>query len=165
MRGQTVVVFVGSCETFLDGRTVQDYIEELGLGDVLELKGHVERRVSLQYQMEASVLLLLIGIVEPKKAYTYGISGKVFDYLASERPILALAEDGASKSFLVEHGFAEVYSHSDEEGVSGYLVRAYRAWRSGSTVAHCPASQFAQFDCRALTSKLARYLAGSSQRR
>ena len=31
------VIFVGSCETFLDGRRIEDYLVEFGLRDVVEL--------------------------------------------------------------------------------------------------------------------------------
>jgi glycosyltransferase involved in cell wall biosynthesis len=131
MRSNTAVVFVGLCERFLDGRTVEEYAERLNLSDVVELKGHISRMQSLEYQVEASVLLLLIGIVDRRKAFTYGISGKVFDYLASERPILALAEMGASRAFLVENQLATVFSHGDEQGIRQYLLGAYRVWRRG----------------------------------
>lgn len=161
MRSNTSVVFVGLCERFLDGRTVEEYAEQLHLRDVVELKGHISRMRSLEYQVEASVLLLLIGIVNQRKAYTYGISGKVFDYLASERPILALAEVGASRAFLVENQLATVFSHGDKEGIKQYLLSAYRAWRRGETLPYCPKVKYGQFDFLILTASLAAYLSGS----
>jgi glycosyltransferase involved in cell wall biosynthesis len=164
MRMRTTVAFVGSCEAFLDGRTIGAYIKQLGLGDVVELTGHLTRARSLEYQVEASVLLLLIGIVDPRNAYTYGISGKVFDYLVSERPILALAEDGASKAFLLDNGLAEVYSHWDEEGIMRYLIRAYQLWRQGEALPYCPRAKYGRFDFRTLTATLAGHLSGTRRK-
>jgi len=158
MRADTRIVFVGSCEVFLDGRTVEDYSRELGLSDIVETPGHLSRRESLEYQMEATILVLLIGVVDPSKCFTYGISGKVFDYVISDRPILAISEPGASRWFLEHHGIGDVYLHTEEAAITEYLVRAYDDWRRGIPLQAASRSLRDDFSFEKLTEKLAGYL-------
>jgi glycosyltransferase involved in cell wall biosynthesis len=164
MREDTRVVFVGSCETFLDGRSVEDYCRDLGLSDIVELPGHLSRRESLEYQMEATILVLLIGIVDPGKCLTYGISGKVFDYVISDRPILAISEPGASSWFLKHHGIGTVYSHTEEAAIAEYLVRAYDDWRHGVPLQTASCILRDDFSFEKLTGRLAGLLAAVARR-
>src|SRR5207249_2379886 len=57
--GQLEVVFVGKNSPFADGRTIEDYIKEYGCGAAVKLTGFVSRTASLEYIMQADVLLLI----------------------------------------------------------------------------------------------------------
>ena len=60
---------------------------ELGLGDRLELIPYAPRQASLELQRDSEALLLLIPDAGGRGKGV--LSGKVFEYLAAERPILA----------------------------------------------------------------------------
>ena len=69
--------------------------EGLGLGDRLELIPYVPRRQSLELQRDSEALLLLIPEADGRG---HGVlSGKVFEYLAAERPILAAVPPGRGR--------------------------------------------------------------------
>lgn len=155
MRRQTRVLFVGSCEPFLDGRRTEDYLVELGLNEVVELTGQVSRAESLAYQETADVLLLIIGRVSEEGRFTYGISGKVFDYLASQKPILTLADEGATRDLVTRHGIGEVFAHEDVTGIRDALIRQYRAFQAGTRTEGTDLERYREFDCRFLTQSLA----------
>src|ERR671925_249830 len=65
-----------------------EWAERLGLGPRLELHPYVPRREALALQRDSDALLLLIPEAAGRGQGV--LSGKVFEYLAAERPILAL---------------------------------------------------------------------------
>ena len=65
----------------------REWAEGLELGDRLELIPYVPRRRSLELQRDSEALLLLIPEAGGRGRGV--LSGKVFEYIAAERPILA----------------------------------------------------------------------------
>lgn len=163
MRERTKVLFVGSCETYLDGKCIEDYVVEYGLAGVVELVGRVSRRQSLEYQMQAHLLLLLIGIVPPAQALTYGISGKLFDYLLCRKPILTLANEGATRELIRSHQLGDLFFHEDTEALANYLVRAFDRFVRGQPATPPALASLAQFDFRMLSQRLAVHLEAITQ--
>lgn len=158
MRACVQVIFVGSHERHLDGKTIEDYIEDNKLNDVIKLTGYVNRGESLRYQMDAHVLLLLIGIVPESKGLTYGLSGKVFDYIISGKPILTLANGGATREFIMNNEVGEVFYHEDFVGIKNYLYRAFENWKKETAETSNNMQKFKNFDFRFLTKKLSEHL-------
>lgn len=158
MRKDTKVVFVGSCEEFLDGKYIEDYLREFGIEDVVELTGHISRKASLEYQLNASVLLLIIGIVPREMEHTYGLSGKVFDYMITRRPILTLANGGATRQFIEENQIGDIFFHEDVHGIKNYIIDAYGRFNTTKCeTAYCM-DGYRQFDFRSITTKLSEQL-------
>jgi glycosyltransferase involved in cell wall biosynthesis len=124
LRSKLKVFFIGRNGRFMDGYSIEDYIEDYGLNEIVEIVGFVSREESFIYQAEADLLLLLIGLVAPEESQCYGISAKVFDYILAGKPILAVTEDGPTAEFMREAGIGEVISHYDEFGISAAVERA-----------------------------------------
>ncbi len=103
----------------------------LGLGDRLELIPYVPRRRSLELQRDSEALLLLIPEAGGPRAGV--LSGKVFEYLAAERPILAVVPpDGAAAALIRETGAGVVAPPDDVGGdPRGARGPATRAGRPG----------------------------------
>src|SRR5690606_3795818 len=70
-----------------------DCVRELGLEDCVEVLGHLPHRAAL-LQMKKADLLLLVGDTAPGSG-DY-IPGKLYEYMAVGRPILALCLPGES---------------------------------------------------------------------
>jgi glycosyltransferase involved in cell wall biosynthesis len=103
----------------------------LGLGDRLELLPYVPRRRSLELQRDSEALLLLIPEAEGRGRGV--LSGKVFEYLAAERPILALVPpDGAAARLLNETGAGIVVAPEDVEGTVRELAALRDRWQAGA---------------------------------
>ena len=106
------------------------FVESLGLGDRVELIEYVPRRRSLALQRESDALLLLIPHAEGRGRGI--LSGKVFEYLAAERPILALVPpDGAAAALLRDTGAGVVADPEDVAAIRDALVGLHGRWRSG----------------------------------
>src|SRR5437870_7818370 len=121
-----VVRFVGDFRS-----SDRDWAAELDLGDRLELHPYVPRRRSLALQRDSDALLLLIP-----EAHGRGkgvLSGKVFEYLAAERPILAaVPPDGAAAELIEEIGAGVVAPPDDVPALSAALRALHDAWAAGT---------------------------------
>ena len=111
--------------------TDREYAESLGLGDRIELLGYVPRRRSLELQRDSEALLLLIPDSGGRGKGV--LTGKIFEYLAAERPILAaVPPDGAAADLLRETGAGTVVPPDDVDAIRGALTDLHRRWKDGS---------------------------------
>jgi len=120
-----VVRFVG------DFRSAdREFLDTLDLAGQVELIPYVPRRRSLELQRDSEALLLLIPEAGGRGRGV--LSGKVFEYLAAERPILALVPpDGAAAQLLEETNAGVVAAPDDVDGIREALVSLHDRWRSG----------------------------------
>jgi len=109
----------------------REWVEELGLGDRLELLPYLPHREALELQRDSEANLLLLpeaagrGRVVP--------SGKIFEYLAAERPILAaVPPDGAAAELVRETGAGVVVAPDDERGLRDAILGLHARWRAGA---------------------------------
>jgi glycosyltransferase involved in cell wall biosynthesis len=109
----------------------RDWAEPLGLGDRLELLPHVSRREALALQRDSDALLLLIPDAGGRGQGV--LSGKVFEYLAAERPILAaVPPEGAAAELIRETGAGAVAAPDDVPALTRALTDLHAAWTAGS---------------------------------
>jgi glycosyltransferase involved in cell wall biosynthesis len=109
----------------------REYAESLGLGDRIELLGHVSRRHSLELQRDSEVLLLLIPEAGGRGRGV--VTGKIFEYLAAERPILAaVPPDGAAAQLVRDTGAGVVAASDDVDALREALLDLHRRWQEGS---------------------------------
>src|SRR4051812_10560326 len=98
----------------------REWAEQRGLGDRLELFPYVPRRRSLELQRDSEALLLLIPEAGGRGRGV--LSGKVFEYLAAERPILAVVPpDGAAAGLIRETGAGVIVAPEDIAGTRAAL--------------------------------------------
>jgi glycosyltransferase involved in cell wall biosynthesis len=109
----------------------REYAESLGLGDRIELLGDVSRRRSLELQRDSEALLLLIP--ESGGRGRGVLTGKIFEYLAAERPILAaVPPDGAAAQLVRDTGAGVVVPSDDVDALREALLDLHRRWQAGS---------------------------------
>jgi glycosyltransferase involved in cell wall biosynthesis len=122
----TVVRFVGDFRS-----SDRDWAVQLDLGDRLELHPYVPRRRSLAMQRDSDALLLLIPEAGGRGKGV--LSGKVFEYLAAERPILAaVPPDGAAAELIRETGAGLVAAADDVPALVAALRELHDAWAHGT---------------------------------
>jgi glycosyltransferase involved in cell wall biosynthesis len=108
----------------------REWADRLGLGERLEVLPYLPHRRALELQRDSEVNLLLLpeaagrGRVVP--------SGKIFEYLAAERPILAaVPPDGAAANLVRETGAGIVVGPEDEKGIGEALRGLQTRWKAG----------------------------------
>lgn len=108
----------------------REWAGRLGLGDRLELLAYAPRRRSLELQRSSDALLLLIPDAGGRGKGV--LSGKVFEYLAAERPILAaVPPDGAAAALIRETGAGLVAPPDDPVEIREALAVLEARWRAG----------------------------------
>jgi glycosyltransferase involved in cell wall biosynthesis len=109
----------------------REWADGLGLGDRLELIPYVPRRRSLELQRDSEALLLLIPEAGGRGQGV--LSGKVFEYLAAERPILAaVPPDGAAADLVRETGAGIVAPPDDPAAIRAALEELHARWQGGT---------------------------------
>jgi glycosyltransferase involved in cell wall biosynthesis len=109
----------------------RDWALDLGLGDRLEIDGFRPHHETLAAMKAADVLLLLVPRAGGRGLSV--LSGKVYEYLASERPVLALVPpEGAAAELLRATGAAWIADPDDPGAMLSALRAARDAWADGS---------------------------------
>jgi glycosyltransferase involved in cell wall biosynthesis len=99
----------------------------LGLGDRLQIDGFRPFHETLAAMKAADVLLLLVPRAGGRGLSV--LSGKVYEYLASERPVLALVPpEGAAAELLRETGAAWIADPDEPAEILARLRDARDAW-------------------------------------
>jgi glycosyltransferase involved in cell wall biosynthesis len=145
-----VARFVGELST-----RDREWAETLGLGDRLELLPFGSRRRSLAYQRDSEALLLLLPEAGERGAPV--LPGKLFEYLAAERPVLALVPpEGIAADLLRSTGFAYVADPDDVTAIRTRLEEVVAAWRGdGLGDRPLPAALRERLDRRTRASEMA----------
>ena len=108
----------------------REWAEGLGLGDRLELIPYAPRATSLALQRDSEALLLLIPDAGGRGKGV--LSGKVFEYIAAGRPILAaVPPDGAAADLIRETGAGVVAAPDDVDALREALAELDRRFSSG----------------------------------
>jgi len=109
--------------------TDREWAAELGLGDRLELIPYAPRSTSLALQRDSEALLLLIPDAGGRGKGV--LSGKVFEYIAAGRPILAaVPPDGAAADLIRETGAGVVAPPDDVDALREALLELARRFAS-----------------------------------
>jgi len=98
---------------------VLESIKKYELLNYLKNEGYVSHSSAIEMQREASVLLL----IEIDSEETRGIiPGKLFEYLASKTPILAIGPDNwDAKTIISETEAGKVFTYSDDSGIKDHI--------------------------------------------
>jgi glycosyltransferase involved in cell wall biosynthesis len=158
------VYFIGETSKFMDGKTIEDYIEQYKLQKIVTTTGYVARTEALMYQMSAHILLLIIGTVPKEKVFTYGIASKVYDYMLAEKPVLTLADKGPVSDLIESTKIGVVIEPSHIEGIKHYLAHCYNLFETGKLRLKTDQAEIAKYDVLRLTEKLTASFGACSHR-
>jgi glycosyltransferase involved in cell wall biosynthesis len=125
----------------------------LGLEGMVEMVDSQPRREALREMMGASCLLLL------QPGTTVSIPGKLFEYFASGRPILAITEEGETSDLVRESGCGVAVLPGDQQGIERALETLIR--NRGASTAE-PRVEF--FDGNLRTRELVNVIEAACQR-
>jgi len=149
-----VLRFVGN----VDKRT-QALVSQYGLGKNVEFLGYIPHQQALSQLFGADLLILLPYY---GKGADLSIPAKVYEYLASEKPILCLAEAGPCAELIQQARAGSVVPPGDTKAIAGELERLYRLWEAGSLHVEPDLQLVASFERRKLAARLASAFNGVS---
>ena len=133
-------------------REVFESIAAAGLKENTVPLGYLDHASAVREQRGASVLILPLRN-DPE--YRPILPGKLFEYLATRRPVLGIGqEDGAMARVLSETGAGTTADWQNETAIRTFLESALNAFRQPSGLTPV-AGDIARFERRALTASLA----------
>jgi glycosyltransferase involved in cell wall biosynthesis len=159
LRDEIKVFFVGDNSI----RVKKDVISRLGLVDIVTILPYLPRQKALAYQKGADILLLFgtLPTGDPRRD-RQNLTGKIFEYMASGRPILAMAPDSVLTDLIHELQLGVAVSPTDpaeiRQAIESFLTQAPT---NGFDVTLEPAKLFS-FHREELTRQLANILNGMS---
>jgi glycosyltransferase involved in cell wall biosynthesis len=117
------VRFVGA----VIGVPLRQLISRFKLQDIVEGIGYVSHRESVRFLMESDMLLLLLD----ENMSPGMVTGKVFEYLASGKPILAAVPKGEAERLVVRFARGVVVPPADIDTMTCQILRCYTLWKRG----------------------------------
>jgi len=141
-----------------DGRDIMAVAREMGLGGAVQVLGPLPRRETLRRLLDSNLLLLL------GHNFTMQVPGKLYEYLRTGRPILALVPAGAQTDLLRATGGAWIVEPDDAAGVAEALRDAHRRWETGQAGPQTNVGLVSGFDRRVLVGLVATELDAAAGR-
>lgn len=143
-KSRLLVRFVGKVP-----KTVELKFRETGIE--VELVGYVDHPKSIEYLFRSDLLLLVIPKVKNNRGI---ITGKFFEYLASQKPILAIGPVGGDLDRMIqETKCGKLFDYADDEGISRFVTENLESKISGIET-----DNSARYSRRQLTAKIAELL-------
>ena len=144
------VVFVGNC-----GKETPQLVRQLGLEENVRFIGYVPHKKSLEFMMNSQVLLLLITLEGSKGEGILTV--KLFEYLASRKPIVAIApENGLAANVIKSLNAGIVISPGNVQRIKKAIANYYEQWAEGKlSAAKDITSNIEPYSRKFLTGKLA----------
>ena len=118
------VIFLGYI-----GESYQKEITKRGLTPIVNIKEYIPREECMQMMTKASILLLTIS----KDMKGQGIfTSKIFDYIISRKPILAIVPDDIAANLIKDTGAGIVVDPGDKENIVNAILTYYRKYKNGT---------------------------------
>lgn len=154
---------LGHLEIKLIGRVDQvvlDSMNKHGLNPYLNLVPFVPHAEAITYLKSAQLLLLPIDNFEGSK---WVLTGKLFEYMATRRPILCIGpSDGDAAQVLDEVKAGETFDYDNDPALRNYLVRQFERYQSNKLGSN-KNEKVEAYSRKQLTKKLATLLNEISQ--
>lgn len=134
----------------------------LGYDNVVSFLPYMEHKKSLQHLLNSDVLLLIVGAGKGAKNF---YTGKIFEYINTNRTILGLVpEDGAAAQVIRETNTGYFVDSTNIDKISECLVDIYAKWGSGKLKVDTKWDVVNQYDRVALTQQLSEIFNRSIER-
>ncbi|WP_405296780.1 glycosyltransferase family 4 protein [Algibacter sp. Ld11] len=131
--------------------TVLKSIEQVGLIKHVNNVGYVSHKESIIYQKSSQVLLLVE--IDSKETRCI-IPGKLFEYMVSNRPILALGpKDSDVENIIKETNTGNYFNYTDYKSLKSTILAHYKSYQNKNLEVHVIGLQ--KYSRKNLTSKLA----------
>lgn len=138
----------------LIGATSQEVlasIESYQLSTYVNNLGYVSHHEAVAHQRKSQVLLLIEIDSEETKSI---IPGKVFEYIVSERPIVAIGpKDSDFASIITGTNTGQFFTYQEKERLKNLILQLYQNYQSGNLKVHAVGLQ--QYSRKNLTCALA----------
>jgi glycosyltransferase involved in cell wall biosynthesis len=133
---------------------VLDTISEFRLNDFVLNLGYVSHQEAVEHQRKSQILLLIEIDSNDTKSI---IPGKLFEYMVSERPIIALGpEDSDFAEIITSTNTGVFFLYDEKERLKELLLNYYNLYKENNLKVHAIGLQ--QYSRKSLTEKLVKII-------
>jgi glycosyltransferase involved in cell wall biosynthesis len=137
---------------------VLDTIVEFKLQDFVLNLGYVSHQEAVEHQRKSQVLLLIEIDSEDTKSI---IPGKVFEYMVSERPIVAIGPQGSDFAEIISATNTGVFfTYDEKDKLKALFLKHYQDYKANNLKVNAVGLQ--QYSRKSLTEQLAKLLTPNS---
>jgi glycosyltransferase involved in cell wall biosynthesis len=130
---------------------VFDTISEFKLNNYVQNLGYVSHQEAVEHQRKSQVLLLIEINSQDTKSI---IPGKLFEYMVSERPIIAIGPEGSDFAEIITATNTGVFfTYNEKEKLKAILLKYYQEYQNQNLKVHAVGLQ--QYSRKNLTQQLA----------
>jgi len=135
-------------------------IDRAGLNENLILQEYIPHHEALEIQRNSHILLLVLSTSPSAKGI---ITGKIFEYLAARKPIVAIGPvDGDLSIMLNKVGAGKMFDYNDIGGIANQILSYYQSYKeSNFTIVDTDISAYSR---RNLTGQLSGILDGLTKK-
>lgn len=130
---------------------LQAQIDSYGLTEQFEIVGYVPHNVCIKHQIDADVLVLIEGSGRGANAF---YTGKIFEYMNTNRPVLAILPEGAAAELVEESKIGIVANTDKVEEIKNNIKIYYDKWVSNTLDFEPDRGVIEGFERKKLTEKL-----------
>ena len=130
---------------------VSRQISKLGLSHIVQVTGYIPHRQSIEEINKADLLLLIIGSGASMEGV---VTGKIYEYLAAKKPILALVPEGVAAELIHSARAGIVVSPTDISAINRAIVDLYNRWRNDDLRIESNREVIEQYERHSLTARL-----------
>ena len=133
---------------------VLDTIASFQLNEYIQNLGYVSHQEAVEHQRKSQVLLLIeINSTATKSI----IPGKLFEYMVSERPIIAIGPEGSDFAEIITTTNTGVFfTYNEKEKLKAQLLKYYQEYQNQNLKVHAVGLQ--QYSRKSLTQQLVQIL-------
>ncbi|MCF6130758.1 glycosyltransferase family 4 protein [Flavobacterium wongokense] len=107
---------------------VLDSISEFGLNDYMQNLGYLSHKEAVEHQRKSQVLLLIEIDSDDTKSI---IPGKLFEYMVSERPIVAIGpKDSDFAEIITSTNTGVFFTYDEKEALKAQLLKYYQEYQN-----------------------------------
>lgn len=129
-------------------------IKKYYLSDYTDSVGYISHNESIKYQKKSQILLLIEIDSEDTKCI---IPGKLFEYMVSNRPILALGPKGSDvEKIIKETNTGNYFYYDDYELLKTTILSHYKAFKNNTLQSHAIGLQ--KYSRKSLTASLSKLI-------
>ncbi|HLV15499.1 MAG TPA: glycosyltransferase family 4 protein [Xanthomarina sp.] len=149
--------FADDFELHFVGSVSEDVLETLksyNLSSYVTNHSYVTHNKAMEFQKKSQVLLLIEIDSEDTKCI---IPGKLFEYLVSNRPILAIGPKGSDvENIIKETNTGSYFNYHNHDEIKRVLLNLYKAYKEGSLKSHAIGLQ--KYSRKSLTESLSKLI-------
>jgi glycosyltransferase involved in cell wall biosynthesis len=147
IKNEIEILFVGK---FPEEKT--DLINKFNFRDIVKLKGFVSHDESIRYQLNADILLMINFPIQGGKTL---FTGKIFEYIAAKRPILATIQECNASELIRSENLGIVVPPDDVDAIKNAIYDMYKKYKNDHLKIAGKMDMIKRFDRRELTRQLA----------